>query len=127
MSSKPPCIYCDRVHTAMDAEVVGSRFDPNGPAGYRARNSLDAPLRATRDQAIDDACQQNSPTVWGRVQVHGRWRPAYTRGATMYAAPDYGPWRQAADAERTTWQQRRPEHQHTVGHINDDGHYLTGR
>ena len=35
------------------ARAVG-RFNPHGPDGYRAATMPDAPLRATREEAIDD-------------------------------------------------------------------------
>lgn len=35
------------------ARAVG-RFKPDGPDGYKAATMPDAPLRATREEAIDD-------------------------------------------------------------------------
>jgi hypothetical protein len=37
-----------------DAAVAVGRFDPDGPLGYRARTAPDAPLRATRAEAVAD-------------------------------------------------------------------------
>jgi hypothetical protein len=42
-----------RVIPADAARAVG-RFQPEGPSGYRASNVEDAPLRATRAEAVAD-------------------------------------------------------------------------
>lgn len=42
-----------RVMRADAARAVG-RFDPAGPTGYRAASAPDAPLRASRDEAVAD-------------------------------------------------------------------------
>lgn len=40
-----------------DAAVAIGRFNPDGPAGYRAAHSPDAPLRASREEAETDEMQ----------------------------------------------------------------------
>lgn len=47
--------------TGPSARVIGSdaaravgRFNPKGPDGYRAASMPDAPLRATRAEAVND-------------------------------------------------------------------------
>lgn len=46
-----PC--CSRVIPADAARAVG-RFDPDGPIGFRAADTADAPLRDTRELAVAD-------------------------------------------------------------------------
>lgn len=53
---KPACQKCGLVHHPMMARAVG-RFDPKATQGYQA-NYQNAPLRPTRDEAIDDMCRQ---------------------------------------------------------------------
>ena len=48
------CPNCHLIH-ATDWAVAVDRWRPEGPAGYRARYP-DAPLRATRAEAIADMC-----------------------------------------------------------------------
>lgn len=52
---KLPCKLCGHVHAATDAIAIG-RFDPNGVIGYSARFLPNAPLRDTREKAMNDAC-----------------------------------------------------------------------
>ena len=49
------CPHCHLIH-ATDWAVAVDRWRPEGPTGYRATGMPDAPLRATRDQAIADRC-----------------------------------------------------------------------
>lgn len=37
-----------------DAAVAVGRFKPDGPGGYRAATAPDAPLRETREEAVED-------------------------------------------------------------------------
>ena len=55
-----PCNLCTYPHTPDLVRAV-DRFQP-GPAGYRAV-TLDAPLRATRAEAMADACAAMSGCV----------------------------------------------------------------
>lgn len=75
-----------------DAAVAVDRFNPDGPAGYRAATMPDAPLRATRVEAEADelACRgvrrhvAPSPPTPGRPQVLDRcsgWRGASSRSS----------------------------------------------
>lgn len=61
MALKPACTKCNTVHPSNLARAIG-RFNPNGPLGYRAAmGGPAAPLRATRAEAEQDACQQQAP------------------------------------------------------------------
>jgi len=55
-----PCNLCTYQHTPDLVRAVG-RFQ-SGPIGYRAV-TLDAPLRATRAEAMADACAAMSGCV----------------------------------------------------------------
>lgn len=52
------CPHCHLTH-ATDWAVAVDRWRPEGPAGYRARYP-DAPLRATRAEAIADMCARHA-------------------------------------------------------------------
>lgn len=52
---KQPCKNCGHVHTADWTYAVG-RFTKDGIRGYTAR-LVDAPLRATREEAEQDVCE----------------------------------------------------------------------
>ena len=52
---KPPCPICDRIHDPSDVRAIG-RFDPDGPAGYRA-DLPGAKVRSTRVEAQRDVCE----------------------------------------------------------------------
>ena len=54
MTVAPACPHCHLIHVT-DWAVAVDRWRPEGPAGYRARYP-DAPLRATRAEAIADMC-----------------------------------------------------------------------
>ena len=49
------CPRCNRVH-GSDAAVVVGRFTDGGPTHFRAATAPDAPLRATRAEAVADQC-----------------------------------------------------------------------
>lgn len=51
---KPPCAKCHQIHSP-DWVRADDRFNAYGAEGYRARTP-DAPLRATRAEAMADAC-----------------------------------------------------------------------
>lgn len=55
-SNKPCPASSDRVMGTDSARVVG-RFAPGGPTGYRAATAPDSPVRATRDEAVEDERQ----------------------------------------------------------------------
>ena len=48
------CDSCGTIHGAFDTRAQ-RRFSPDGKAGFRAALP-GAPLRATRDEAIQDVC-----------------------------------------------------------------------
>lgn len=58
MTVAPACPHCHLIH-ATDWAVAVDRWRPEGPAGYRARYP-DAPLRATRAEAIADMCARHA-------------------------------------------------------------------
>ena len=60
-SMMTPCNLCTYQHTPDLVRAV-NRFHLGGPTGYRAV-TLDAPLRATRAEAMADACAAMSGCV----------------------------------------------------------------